>query len=131
MKAIKPVKSFNRAEKAAICAIKARVFMEYPPKGNDIGLKFADHARNLNSIEPEWIVIWLKAKGRVRRFYAQFKMPDEHELEAAEMIYTAKTKPRLLIQASKLYMEVAFVHKINYDFVKSEKFYKFSSDLIK
>lgn len=123
------MKDLNRAEKAAICAIKARLFMEYPPRGNDIALEFAVQARNLNSTEPEWIIVWLKAKGRVRRFYIQFQMPDEHEIDAADILCTTKSKPRSLIQASKLYMEVAFIHKINRDIVESKKNYKISSDL--
>lgn len=124
------MKNLNRAEKAAICAIKALVFMEYPPKGNDIALKFAEQARNLHSTEPEWIIIWLKAKGRVRRFYSSYKMPDDGEIDAAEILCTAKTKPRLLIRASKLYMEVAFIHKLNKNHQESKKFYKLSSDLV-
>lgn len=129
MKDVKPICSLNRAEKAAICGVKARVFMEYPPKGNDIALKFADEARNLHSIEPEWLIIWLKAKGRVRRYYNQFQMPDEIEINVAEMLCTSKTKPRLLIQASKLYLEVAYIHKLNYNQEESYKYYKLSTDL--
>lgn len=124
------MKNLNRAEKAAICAVKALVFMEYPPKGNDIALQFAEQARNLHSTEPEWITIWLKAKGRVRRFYSQYQMPDDDEIDAAEILSTAKTKPRLLIRASKLYMEVAFIHKVNRNHQESKKFYKLSSDLV-
>lgn len=129
MKNIKPINCLNRAEKAAICAVKARVFMEYPPKGNDIALKLADEACNLHSTEAEWIIIWLKAKGRVRRFYKQFDMPDEVEIDAAEMLCSTKTKPRLLIQASKLFMEVAYCHKLKFNQNESNKYYKLSSEL--
>jgi len=129
MKDVKPVKSLNQVEKAAICAIKSRVFMEYPPKGNDIGLAFADQARNLQSTEPEWIIIWLKAKGRVRRYHDKYQMPDKHEIEAAKMLCATKTaKSRSLIQASKLYLEVAFNHKRNNNPL-SRQFYQLSSDL--
>ncbi|XP_022179430.1 uncharacterized protein LOC111040046 isoform X1 [Myzus persicae] len=126
---IKQINSFNRAEKSAICAVKARIFMEYPPKGNDIALKFADRARILHSTEPEWIIIWLKAKGRVRRYYSQFKMPEDDEMDGAEMLCSTKPNPRHLIQASKLYMEAAFVNKLKNNQVESKKFYKISSDL--
>lgn len=129
MKNIKPINTLNRAEKAAICAVKARVFMEYPPKGNDIALTFANEARNYHSTEPEWIVIWLKAKGRVRRYYFQFKMPDLDEFDAAETLSTTKTKPLLLIEASKLFMEAGFIHKLNKNQNESDKFYKISSEL--
>jgi len=95
LKNIKQINSFNRAEKAAICAVKARVFMEYPPKGNDLALKYADQARTLHSTEPEWIIIWLKAKGRVRRYYEQYKMPDDDEIDAAEILCSTKTKAPL------------------------------------
>lgn len=124
------MKNLNQTEKAAICAIKALVFMEYPPKGNDIALKFAEQARNLHSTEPEWIIIWLKAKGRVRRYYNRYKMPDDGEIYAAKILSTTETKPQLLIRASKLYMEVAFIHKINRNHQESKKFYKLSSDLV-
>lgn len=103
--------------------------MEYPPIGNDIALKFANEARNLHSTEPEWIIIWLKAKGRVRRFYSQFKMPENDEVNAAEILCTTKTRPRFLVQASKLYMEVAFCHKLSNNREKSMEYYKLSSDL--
>lgn len=129
MNGVKPVNTLNRAEKAAICAVKARVFMEYPPKGNDIALKFADEARNYHTTEPEWIIIWLKAKGRVRRYYFQYKMPDIEEFNAAEILSTTKTKPRFLIQASKLFMEAGFIHKQNKNRNESNKFYKISSEL--
>ncbi|XP_025197118.1 uncharacterized protein LOC112595929 [Melanaphis sacchari] len=129
LKNVKQITSFNRAEKAAVCAVKARIFMEYPPKGNDIALKFADQARTLHSTEPEWIVIWLKAKGRVRRYYEQYKMPENDEINAAEMLCSTKTKARLLIQASKLYMEVAFINKLKNNKEESNKYYKISSDI--
>lgn len=105
--------------------------MEYPPKGNDIALKFADQARTLHSTEPEWIIIWLKAKGRVRRYYEQFKMPEDDEMNAAEMLCSTKTEARLLIQSSKLYMEAAFVNKLKNNQDESKRFFKLSSDIIK
>jgi len=105
--------------------------MEYPPKGNDIALNFADQARTLHSTEPEWIIIWLKAKGRVRRYYQQYKMPEDDEIDAAEMLCSTKTKARLLIQASKVYMEAAFVNKLKNNKVESKQFYQLSSDITK
>ncbi|XP_026822086.1 uncharacterized protein LOC113560423 [Rhopalosiphum maidis] len=131
LKNVKEINNFNRAEKAAVCAVKTRIFMEYSPKGNDIALKFADQARTLHSTEPEWIVIWLKAKGRVRRYYEQFSMPENAELDAAEILCSTKTKARLLIQASKVYMEAAFVNKLTNNREESNKYYKLSSDITK
>jgi len=131
LKNIKQINNFNRAEKAAICSVKARIFMEYPPKGNDFALKFADRARTLDSTEPEWIIIWLKAKGRVRRYYEKFKMPGDDEIDAANMLCSTKTKARLLIQASNLYMEAAFVNKLKSNQCESNKLYKLSCDITK
>jgi len=131
LKNLKKINNFNRAEKAAVCAVKARIFMEYPPKGNDIALKFADQARTFHSTEPEWIVIWLKAKGRVRRYYEQYTIPDNNEIDAAEILCSTKTKARLLIQASKVYMEAAFANKLKNNKEESNKYYKLSSDITK
>jgi len=103
--------------------------MEYPPKGNDIALQFTDQARNIHSTESEWLVIWLKAKGRVRRYYKQFQTPDVHEMNVAKILSTSKTMPKHVIQASKLYLEVAFIHKISFNWKESNKYYKLSSDL--
>jgi len=103
--------------------------MEYPPKGNDIALQFADQARNIHPTESEWIVIWLKAKGRVRRYYKQFQMPDVHEMNAAEILSASKTIPKHVVQASKLYMEAAFIHKLSSNWEESNKYYNLSSDL--
>lgn len=105
--------------------------MEYPPKGNDKALKFADQARTFHSTEPEWIVIWLKAKGRVRRYYEQYTIPDSDEMNAAEILCSTKTKARLLIQASKVYMEAAFANKLKNNKEESNKYYKLSSDITK
>lgn len=128
MKGVKPVITFNTTEKAAICAIKARVFLEYPPKGNDIALQFAKIARDYHSTEVEWIIIWLKAKGRVRRYYYQHQMPDSQEFEAANIL-SQDHKPGSLIQASKLFMEAAYTFKLDKNQEKSDEYYKISSDL--
>lgn len=103
--------------------------MEYPPKGNDIALKFADEARYLNPTELEWVVVWLKAQGRVRRFYHQYQMVYDTEIEAAEMLSKAKTNPHLLYKASKPYMERGFYHKLNKNYEESMKFYRLSSNI--
>lgn len=101
--------------------------MEYPPKGNDIALKLAEEARILDSSEVEWTNIWLKAKGRVRRFYDEFKIPDSDEIYAADILCT-KTDPRLLLEAAELYINVAIIYK--QDEEKSKKYFKISSDII-
>jgi len=118
-------------EKAAVCAVKARIFLEYPPKGNDIALKFADQARTLDSTEPKWIVIWLKAKGRVRRYYEQLAMPENDEIDCAKILSSAKTNARHLIKASKVYFEVAYVNKLKNNREESNKYYKLSYDITK
>lgn len=122
--------SLNQAEKSAICAVKARVFMEYPIVGNEIALKLADKARKLEPNESEWIMIWLKAKGRVRRYYNHYEMPDMHETFAAELLSALKSKPRALIQASKHFKNVANCHKTQFNSKESNKYYKISSELI-
>lgn len=131
IKSVKIVNSFNCAEKAAVCAVKARVFMEYPPKGNDIALTFSVQARNLYSTELEWMIIWLKAKGRVRRYYDHLNiMPEKDEMDAADMLSTTKTNSRHLVQASIIFMETAFNYKLKKNSEQSNKYYKLSSDLI-
>ncbi|XP_060836483.1 uncharacterized protein LOC132919152 [Rhopalosiphum padi] len=130
LKNVKEVNSFNCVEKAALCAVKAKIFMEYPPKGNDIALTFADQARTLHSTEPEWILVWLKAKGLVRRYYERFTMPDNDEINAAN-IWSKNTNARLLIQASNIYMEIAFINKLKYNREESNKYYKLSYDITK
>uniref|UniRef100_A0A2S2PAG1 Uncharacterized protein n=1 Tax=Schizaphis graminum TaxID=13262 RepID=A0A2S2PAG1_SCHGA len=131
LKNVKKINSFNCAEKAAICAVKARIFLEYPPKGNCIALKFADQAQTHNSTEPEWILVWLRAKGRVRRYYEQFAMPENDEMDAAKILASAKTNAGLLIKASKVYLEAAFVNKLKNNREESNKYYKLSYDITK
>lgn len=130
MKDIKSVNSLSRDERAAIFAVKARIFMVYAPKGNDIALKFADQARQLQSIEPEWTTVWLKAKGRVRRCYNKTQMPGEDEIDAAKMLSLTLSKSRFLIQASKMYMEIAFIYTINNNRAEYKIHNEISSDLI-
>lgn len=105
--------------------------MEYPQEGNDIALKFINQARYLDSIEPEWIVIWLKAKGRVRRYYEKYKMPDDDEIDAVQMLCTTQSKPHILVQAIHVYEEVGFIKKITYKPDESNHFYKLASDITK
>ncbi|KAL4141617.1 hypothetical protein QTP88_004228 [Uroleucon formosanum] len=128
---IKQIKDFNRTEKAAICAVKAIVFMEYPQKGNDIALEFSSQACNLHPAEHEWIIIWLKAKGRVRRYYHPFEMPGIDEMDAVKMLCSTKLKPDILIEASRLYKEAAFVYRVNKNYSEANKLYNFSIDNIK
>jgi len=103
--------------------------MEYPPKGNDIALEFASRACNLNSTEHEWIIIWLKAKGRVRRYYHPFEMPDNDEMDAAEILYSTKPKSHLLIEATQIYKEAGFMSKKKKNYNESNKFYKLAFDI--
>jgi len=105
--------------------------MEYAPKGNDIALEFASQACNLHSAEHEWIIIWLKAKGRVRRYYQPFEMPGNDEMDAAKMLCSTNLKSHILIEASQLYKEAGFVSKMKSDYNESNKFYKLASDIAK
>jgi len=124
---VKPIKNFNPAEEAAICAVKARIFMEYPPKGNDIALELADQARTL-STEHEWLLIWLKAKKRVRHRNEPYKMPGDDEMEAAERLLST-TSPKFFIHAYQLYKEAGFVYEMQNNLKLSKKFYKLSFDV--
>ncbi|CAI6343167.1 unnamed protein product [Macrosiphum euphorbiae] len=128
---IKQINNFNCAEKAAICAVKARIFMEYPPKGNDIALEFASRACNLYSAEHEWIIVWLKAKGRVRRYYQPFDMADNDEMDAAKTLCSTKLKSHILIEVSQLYKEAGFVNKIKNNYNESNKYYTLASNIAK
>lgn len=128
---VKHIKYFNRSEKAAIYAVKAKIFMEYPHEGNDMALKFANQARYLDSIEPEWIVIWLKAKGRVRRYYEKFRAPDDDEIDAVKMLSTTQSKLHILIQALQVYEEAGFIKKNANNRNESNHFYKLASDITK
>ncbi|KAL5240438.1 hypothetical protein ACI65C_007848 [Semiaphis heraclei] len=130
LKDVKQVNIFNKADKAAICAVKAKMFMEYPIKGNNIALELINQAIT-NYNESEWIVIWLKAKGRVRRYAEHFKMPGDDEIDAANKLCSTKSNPEHLIKASELFKEVGSVYKSINNHRESNKFYKLSTDIIK
>lgn len=105
--------------------------MEYPQEGNDMALKFVNQARYLDSIEPEWIVIWLKAKGRVRRYYEKYRPPDDDEIDAVKMLCRTQSKPHILVQVIKVYEETGFIKKITHNYNESIHFYKLASDITK
>ncbi|XP_016658449.1 uncharacterized protein LOC100575167 [Acyrthosiphon pisum] len=128
---VKPINNFNEAEKSSICAVKASIFMYYPPNGNDIALELANRACALHSTEPEWIIIWLKVKKRVRHRDEPYKIPGDDEIDAALYLYDTQSKPELLIQAHQTFKETGFINKINYNNKKSQHFYKLSSDIAK
>jgi len=123
---IKPVKNFTKADKAAICAVKAKVFMEYPIKGNNIALEFINQAIANSTESAEWIVIWLKAKGRVRRYAEPFKIPGDDEIYAANKLRTTKYKPEHLAKASELFKEVGNAYKSINNQKESITFFKLS-----
>lgn len=104
--------------------------MEYPPKGNEISLKYAEQARKFCSTEPEWLSNWLKAKGRVRRFYNPCSKPHDDEIEAADLISTLKTLPIMFLPASRIYSEVGQFYKYRGMREESDKYYKLASDLM-
>lgn len=108
--------------------------MEYPPEGNIISLEFAEAARNYNDSEMLWICIWLKAKGRKRRYDRRFTPPFREELEAANKLSSCRNNPELLLSASSVYREAGFIHKVNYtaeNINESNKYYQLSIDLTK
>lgn len=106
------------------------MFFEYSPKGNEIALKFSDEACNLNSTEPEYLAIWLKAKGRVRRYHHSFiSIPDTDELNTAKLFCSYEI-PSLLIQASSIYSEAAYYYKYHHMQDKSNHYYQLSSNII-
>ncbi|XP_022178163.1 uncharacterized protein LOC111039142 [Myzus persicae] len=131
LKDIKDKNDFNEAEKSAVCAVKAKIFMEYSSKLNEIALICADEARTLHSTEPEWTFIWLKAKGRVRRFNEPYKMPGDDEIKAADLLCSKRTSPFFLIKSSQLYKEAGFINKLKNNYKESDKFFKLSSDMAK
>lgn len=95
---------FEPAEIAAACIVKAYVFMQYAPEGNNIGLKFADRARALRPDDLEWMCVWLTVKGRVRRHSRYLIEPDEYEVKAADLLLHAKNqKVAFLINALDVY----------------------------
>lgn len=105
--------------------------MEYPHEGNEMALKFVNQARCLDSIEPEWIVIWLKAKGRVRRYHEKFRTPDDDEIDAVKILSTTQSKLHILIQATHVYEEAGYIKKMTHDYNESNRFYKLASDITK
>lgn len=116
-----------------ICAMKSKVFMEYPCGDNKIALEFAETARNLNDTEIYWTCIWLKAKGRKRRFDKKFILPFRDELEAAKKLSTYEKNPEFLLYASNVYKEAASALKIRAsspNAKESNSYYKLSVDLI-
>lgn len=106
--------------------------MEYTPNGNIIALQLANEALNFYSNEPHWIVIWLKAKGRNRRFNNIGKlMPGRDEIEAADILSSQiNPKPQFLINACKIYYEVAVFNRIIHNEEKSQIYFKLGSDLL-
>lgn len=106
--------------------------MEYPPEGNIIALELAESARNFNDSELYWITIWLKAKGRKRRFHNKFTLPSRDELEAANKLSSCENNPELLLCASQIFCETGFILKrsgTSENYRESNKYYKLSADL--
>ncbi|XP_050540156.1 uncharacterized protein LOC126904872 isoform X2 [Daktulosphaira vitifoliae] len=126
---IKPLFKMNKVEVSAFNGIKCKVFLEYSPTGNKIALELAEISRNLNDTEVRWIDMWLKAKGRVRRYEQKFTLPFREELKAAEKLSFYQKNPAALSRASKVYMEAGFVLKIQNKPHDSEKYYNLASNL--
>lgn len=82
--------------------------MQYAPVGNDIALDLADQARTLDPTKPEWIVIWLIAKARVRHYQEVLSFPDDSEISAAEMLMSNQNQnSEFYLQASRIYSDIA------------------------
>lgn len=131
LKNIKPSSNFNKVERSAVCAIKSIVFLEYPPGGNQIALELVECARSLNYTEVKWISIWLKAKGRKRRFDRALNLPSREELEAANKL-SSYENAYLLLRASDVYKDAGFILKISNlraNISESNNYYKLSIDL--
>lgn len=129
MKDAKQINSLDSNEKSAIFALKAKMFLEYSPKGYKLAIQSASVARNFHPTEYEWIAIWLKAKGQKRRYFNQFRMPEKDEIDAADILCTVKTNSSFLMQASLFYNEIAYFHKLINNGKESDQYYKLSSDL--
>lgn len=81
-----------------------------------------------------WICIWLKAKGRKRRFDRKSTPPLRDEIEAANKLGSCKNNPELLLSASNVYREAGFIYKLNFspeNIKESNKHYQLSIDLTK
>lgn len=87
MKNIKPISELSDIEKSALHAVKALIFMKYPSLSKRIAFEEAEKALKLNSTEPEWMHIWLLAKGPFNREYNNFAKPDVNETKVAEDLY--------------------------------------------
>lgn len=125
--------SFDKIEKAAVYAIKSKVFLEYSPEGNDIALNLAESARNFDDKEMYWVHIWLKAKRRNRRFYKILSYPLRDELKAANKLSECFPNLELLLTAASVYAEAGNVLKLKPSFVnlkESLRFKKLTANLV-
>lgn len=133
MKNVKPIDSLNHAEKALICGVKSRIFMEYTPIGNIIAFKFAEQAHHFQSEQPEWMITRLITKGRIIRnnqIHQIRQMPEKDEMDVAKILSASKTNPAHLLQAAGIFINAALVYKLNDNYYKSNKLYWTSSELI-
>lgn len=105
--------------------------MEYPPKGITITLELAECAQNLNDSEMYWKSIWLKARGRKRRFDNRYALPFRDEFDAAQKLCKYNNNPELLLSAANIFREAGFILKISgtQNYNESIKNYKIAADL--
>lgn len=95
-----------------------------------MALELAESARNFNDTEMYWLSIWLKAKGRKRRYDRKYTLPFRDELEAANKLSTYENNPHFLLCASNVFKEAGFILKIaSNNLNESNKYYKLSIDL--
>lgn len=126
-------------ERAAVCALKSKVFMEYPPIGNKIALELAESARKLNDTEILWKTIWLQAKGRTRRYDNSMdrtykSMPLSEELSIANLLSSYENRPELWMIASDVFREAGIVFRYNFspaNIEESDKYFQLSVALLK
>lgn len=120
MENVKLQSELNDVEKSATHAVKALIFMKYPFLSKNIAFLEADQAYRLNSTEPEWMQIWLTAKGLFNREYNIFEIHDDNELKIAENVLRISKSFWNLIAVSDVFLKV---YEYTNDEQKKEKYF--------
>lgn len=120
MKNVKLQSKLNDVEKSAIHAVKALIFMKYPSLSKNIAFLEADQAYKLNSIDAEWMRIWLTAKDSFSIEYNSFEIHDNNELKIAEHLLSTSKSFWNLIAVSDVFSKV---YKYTNDEQKKEKYF--------
>lgn len=117
MNNVKPISELNDIEKSAIHAVKSLIFIKYPSISKFIAFREADKALELNPTEPEWMHIWLLAKGPYNREYNNFAKPDLKERKVAEDLYNLSHSYWHLMSVGDVFIKVSlqFTSKEEHD----------------